>query len=128
MEEENRENTEEELPSDPLDRAEKYIECGKLYEAQDVLKTVKKNSGRKHYLQSKIYKEKRWYNEQRKQLKAAVKAEPDNEVYKKELDELLEFSKTSEYKSTIKYQRTEDMTNCCLECSSNICEGISFCN
>ena len=115
-------------PAERLDEAEKYIEHGKLDEAQKVLNTIKEDSGRKYYLRSRIYKNKCWYNEQRKQLKRAVKAEPDNEIYKKELEELMEFRKTSEYKSTVKHPQMGDTVSCCLESCCNICEWMSFCN
>ena len=111
-----------------LDRAEKHIEKGDLYSAQNALDMVDKDSARKYYLQSRIYKAKCWYNEQRKQLKKAVKAEPDNETYKRELEELMEFRKTSEYKSTVKHpQMGNETINCCLECCCNICDGLSGC-
>ena len=129
---------EEEISSDPLDRAEKCIENGDLFEAQNILIWVEEDSGRKHYLQSRIYKGKCWYNEQRKQLKAAIKKEPDNELYKKELDELTEFKKTAEYKTTVKHPKREQMgntdgkwTDCCVEvCGYCLCEAIceSICN
>ena len=118
----------EELPADPLDRVEKLIEKGDFYSAQHVLSGIEEDSGRKHYLQSRIYKSECWYNEQRKQLKRAVKAEPDNEIYKKELEELMEFRKTSEYKSTVKHPQMGDTVSCCLESCCNICEWMSFCN
>ncbi len=82
----------------PLEKVEDYIAQGDLYSAQNLLNMIDEESGKKQYLQSRVYKEKRWYNEQRKSLKAAVRAEPQNREYKKELTELLEFSKTSEYK------------------------------
>ena len=139
MEEENTEKTED-LPSDPLDRAEKLIDEGDNYSAQHILSNIKEDSGRKHYLQSRIYKSECWYNEQRKQLKAAVKAEPDNELYKGELNELMEFSKTAEYKSTVKRPKRAQMgntdrtwTDCCAEIfcyclCEGICESLSQCN
>ena len=116
------------MPADLLDRAEIHIENGDLYSAQNALDMTEKDSGRKRYLQSRIYKNKCWYNEQRKQLKRAVKAEPDNEIYKKELEELMEFCKTSEYKSTVKHPQMGDTVSCCLESCCNICEWMSFCN
>ena len=126
------EREDEKMPEDPLDKAEKYIEKGNHYAAQNVLDKVEEDSGRKHYLQSKIYKKECWYNEQRKQLKAAVKKEPENKVYKSELEELMEFRKTSEYKSTVKRPQKAQMGNtdglwaeCCAEvCGYCICEAI----
>ena len=128
----------EELPSDPLDRAERYLELGKPNSAQNVLDSIKEDSGRKHYLQSKIYRLKCWYNEQRKQLKIAIKKEPHNEEYKKELKELMEFRKTAEYKRTVREPERGQMgnTDICTagfgECCAEICcycgvEGICEC-
>ena len=128
----NNPSAEEELPGDPLDKVEKLIEKGDLYAAQHILSNIKEDSGRKHYLQSKIYKSECWYNEQRKQLKKAVKAEPDNETYKTELEELMEFRKTAEYQNTVKRPkrvqmgRTDSMwAECCGElCCYCVCEAI----
>ena len=126
------EENKEEMPADPLDRAEELIDKGDLYSAQHILSSVKEDSGRKHYLQSRIYKSECWYNEQRKQLKKAIKAEPDNETYKIELDELMEFRKSAEYQSTVKRPKRVQMgktdsmwAECCGElCCYCICEGI----
>ena len=138
MEEDNIENTEEK-PSDPLERAEKLIEQGDNYSAQHILSNTE-DCGRKHYLQSKIYKTECWYNEQRKQLKKAVKAEPDNELYKNELEALMEFRKTAEYQNTVKRPKRAQMgktdstwVDCCGEMfcyclCEGICEGLSHCN
>ena len=117
----------------PLEQAEYYIAWKRLDEAQDLLYKVRNKSGRKYYLQSLIYKERKWYNEQRKYLKKAIKEEPDNEDYKKELAELEEFAKTKEYKSATRKRQMADTGNVCAEvccegcmygvCSC-ICEGI----
>lgn len=121
------------IEKEPLEMAEDYISWGELEKAQEILNTVKEKSGKKFYLQSRIYKIKRWYNEQRKQLKKAIKEEPDNEEYKKELAELDEFSKTSEYKSTIRKHQMGEAGGVCAECCAegfcyclcdSICEGI----
>ena len=137
-EEEKEQQTAEDIPADPLDKAEKYIEQDKIYDAQILLNEIKEDSGRKYYLQSRIYKVQCWYNEQRKQLKAAIKAEPDNELYKKELEELDAFRKTAEYKRTKRRPKTGQMGNtdrigCCEACvycgceaiCAGICEGCS---
>ena len=113
----------------PLEMAEDYIAWGELDKAQEILNTVKEKSGKKYYLQSRIYKARCWYSEQRKQLKQAVKAESDNEEYKKELAELEEFSKTPEYKSTVRKRQLGEAGGICAEggaecCCLCICEGI----
>ena len=100
----------------PLEKVEDYIAQGDLYSAQNLLNMIDEESGKKQYLQSRVYKEKRWYNEQRKSLKAAVRAEPQNREYKKELTELLEFSKTSEYKKTVQRPPMGETTRFCFDC------------
>lgn len=125
---------------DYLARAEKHLDAGELTSAQNNLDYIKTKSGRKCYIQSKIYKQKKWYNEQRKQLKKAIEFEPENEEYKRDLAELEEFKKTDEYKSFRNEMRKEQMGNtfgnacgecCCtgaLElCCWGICEGLGNC-
>ena len=121
--------TEEEI----LNRAEELIDSLSLEGAQSALDAVKEESARKFYLQSRIYKIRCWYNEQRKQLKKAVKAEPENETYKKELEELEAFRKTPEYKHAVRKHQMGQTGGFCAElgaeccaycCCEAICEGI----
>ncbi len=123
--EEKVEQTAEELieGKEPIEIAEYYISWKRLEEAQKILNSVDGKSGKKFYLQSLIYKERKWYGEQRKHLKKAVKAEPDNEDYKKELKELEEFKNTPEYRSALKEQRTNEMGGVCAECGAECCCG-----
>lgn len=101
-----------------LAEAEKYIEEGQTDLAQYTLKRVKEDSGKKHFLQSKIYQQKQWYNEQRKELKAAIKAEPDNEEYKTELAELKKSFNYKQEKAQIKEQQMGNICNaCCSGCN-----------
>lgn len=124
------ETVEEVIPEkQPLDMAEDYIGWGELEKAQEILNSVKENSGKKYYLQSRLYKAKLWYGEQRKMLKKAVKSESGNEDYKKELQELEEFSKTKEYKSAVRKHQMGEVGSVCAEggaecCCLCICEGI----
>lgn len=118
---------EEEIIPDkePLEMAEDYIGWGELEKAQEILNTVKEKSGKKFYLQSLIYKQKLWYSEQRKALKAAIKAEPDNEIYREELEALKQFSKTPEYKSAVRNRQMGDAASLCAECGCYCClEGL----
>ena len=93
--------------------AEKYIQESQTDLAQYTLNCVKEDSGKKHFLQSKIYQQKSWYNEQRKQLKAAIKAEPNNQDYKTELAEL---KKSFNYKQDKAEKREMQMGNICGSC------------
>ena len=96
---------EEKVAKDPFGLAEELIARGELDEAQSILNKINEKSGRKFFVLSKLYKARKWYNEQRKVLQAAVELEPDNEKYKKELAEIEEFSKTKEYKKAVKKQQ-----------------------
>lgn len=135
MEENERQQTEEaeEEKSELTDeeyfgRAEEHLKAGQTELAQKALNCIIEESGRKYFLQSEIYRQKKWYNEQHKQLKAAVKAEPDNEEYKKALDELNEFKKTGEYKQYKKAHAKREMGNACGEgCAECCCAGTCEC-
>ena len=128
---------------EPLVVAKYYIDWKRIDEAQRVLDTVPERSAKKFYLQSRIYKERKSYGEQRKYLKKAVKADPQNEQYKKELAELEKFKKSPDYKSSIeafKGNRTSGgnqmgeatgsvcaevcCEGCCYGICTVICEGI----
>ena len=113
-----------------LDRARLLIRRGELDEAQKMLDAVKEKSGKKYFIQSKLFEKKGWLNEQRKQLQAAVKADPDNEEYRAKLAELEELRKNHGYK-TVKGQMGDKdgfMEACCLcsceVCGSGLCESI----
>lgn len=93
--------------------AEKYIQESQTDLAQYTLNCVKEDSGKKHFLQSKIYQQKKWYNEQRKELKAAIKAEPDNQEYKTELAEL---KKSFNYKQDKTETREMQIGKMCSVC------------
>ena len=132
------EQTAEELleGKSPLEKAEYYIAWKRLDEAQSILDSVPEKSGRKYYIQSRLYKERKWYNEQRKQLKKAVKADPDNEDYKKELAELENSDEMKQYKRGMKALHKNQMGDtgnmcaeacgeiCCYGLCAGICEGI----
>lgn len=85
-----------------LAKAEELIERNELEEAQKILDAVKEKSGRKYYLQGKLFQNKKWTNEARKMFKYAIQSEPENEEYKRALEELetlVEQEKARLYKS-----------------------------
>lgn len=137
--EENKVPYEEELPlndEEYLDSAEKMLADGDAEGAQKALDCVNAKSARKHYLQGKLYLHKCWYSEARKQFKSAVKAEPDNELYKTELSDIMEFSKTKEYRQAVRQKQmgeaggvcAEGLSECCCLCiCEGICEGLGNC-
>ena len=117
------------VETDPLTRAEKLIAEDKLDEAQEILNSITEKSGEWHYVQAQLYIKKNWTNEARKQLKRAVKAEPDNEKYKDALDELHLRAKKGKPNMSISDDDKTLCALCCLECSceacaEGICEGI----
>lgn len=112
--------TEEEI----LARAEELIAEEDLDGAQSALDAVKENSGRKYFLQSRLYKIKGWYNEERKQLKLALKCEPDNAEYKLAMEELEAFRKSDEYKE-MKKLTGEDKEGCAMCCCEVSCEACA---
>ena len=114
-----------------LFNVEKAIELSEIKLAQDELDSIEEDGGKKRYLQSRIFKAKKWYNEQRKQLKSAIELDPENEQYKQELSELEQFSKTKEYKRAVRKRQMGKVgsfcRNGCLGCLACICEGIGYC-
>ena len=116
---------------DKLTKAEELIESGELDEAQNLIDAVEVKIGRKYFVQSKLFNAKGWFNEQRKQLKKALKFEPENEEYKKALDELEDFRKSAEYKQmkTVQMGDKDSLIECCCLsscecCATGLCEAI----
>ena len=114
-----------------LNKAEELIDSGEIEEAQKTLDAVKEKSGRKYYLQGKLFIAKNWYTEARKQFKKAVKAEPDNEQYNKALEDLEAFCKSEEGKQmkTVQMGNKDGLAECCIlgcceVCGTGICEAI----
>lgn len=70
-----------------LNRVEELIESGELEEAQKLLDTVEQKSGRKYFLQSRIFGAKGWLKERRRQIEFAINCEPDNTEYRAALAE-----------------------------------------
>lgn len=112
---------------DKLVKAEELINSGNLDGAQEILNSVKENSGRKFFVQSELYKSRKWYNEQHKLLKDACNAEPENQEYKKALSELEEFSKTKVYKKAVKKRQMgsfkERVKDGCFKGCNACCDG-----
>lgn len=112
---------------DKLSRAEELIESGELEEAQKAVDAVATDFGRKYFVQSKIFKAKGWFNEERKQLKKALKAEPDNEEYKKALDDVDKFVEEMKTEQKQKGQMGGAEVcalGCCECCGSGLCQAI----
>ena len=113
-----------------LQKVEDYIANGDFYSAQYLLNMIDEESGKKCYLQSLVYKEKCWYNEQRKMLKKAIKAEPNNPEYRQALDDLDAFRKTKEYRQSLiqkpQMGDTDGMADLCCQCGGECC-GTLLC-
>ena len=119
---------EEIVETDPFSRAEKLISENRLDEAQEILNGITEKSGEWHYVQAQLYIKKNWTNEARKELKRAVKADPDNEKYKDALDELHLRAKKGKPNATLTDDDKAMCAFCCLECSCEACaEGICNC-
>lgn len=123
--EEPAEKVSEESFDGPYADAEKLIAEGKLDEAQAFLKDVKEKTGEWHYVQAKLYIKKNWTNEARKELKRAVKAEPDNEKYLEALEELELNAKNMHSVPSSDNEGKAICALACAECSCEVCaQGI----
>lgn len=113
--------------NESLNRAEQLLESGETEEAQKLLDYVKQKSGRKYYLQGKLFMAENRYAEAYKQYKLAVKTEPDNEEYKRVFEDLDNFRKSEEYRLSQKGQMGGGEIcafGCCECCGSGACDAI----
>ncbi len=107
-----------------LDKAETLIAEGNAAEAQVILDQIEGKDARWHFLQSRIFSLKKWQNESRKQLEIAIKLDPENQLYKEELENIKEVSKqkpVKEKKGAGKFEGFGEA--CCLSCC-DLCCGI----
>lgn len=112
-----------------LEEAQRLLDGDELTQAQTILDGIEDKTAEYHYVQSCLYKKKGWVNEERKQLKFALKKDPENEKCKEALAALEEYVKSEEYKTVKKKNRAEDAAECCLLgscecCGSALCEAI----
>lgn len=116
-----------------LQKVEELIERKELEEAQKVLDSVEEKSAGKYFLQGKLYVEKGWYSEARKQFKFALKAEPDKPEYKQALDDLESFKNSKEFREVKRKQMgdSSDFAEACCMCGGECCGTLlceSICN
>ena len=69
-------------------KVEQFIRDGKINEAQGALDEFNERPAEWHYLQSVVFYKKNWMNESKKQLELAVDLEPENEKYKRSLENM----------------------------------------
>lgn len=86
---------------------EDLIKDGKIDEAQSELDKETIRDAEWHFLQSMIYFRKRWYNEAREQVKAAMEIDPGNSKYR-EAYENLNAKMDSEQQARKSFYNTHD--------------------
>ena len=78
------------MESVDYERVGQLIAGGEIEQAQSALDGMNVRDGQWHYLQCKIYENKNWLNEARKQIEIALGLEPENAQYIEELERLKE--------------------------------------
>lgn len=74
--------------ADPFEDVKKAIKAKNFGQAQSLLDNMTNRGGEWHYYQAIVYYEKSWLNESKKQLEIALSMDPDNEKYKRALDNM----------------------------------------
>lgn len=103
--------------------------------AQSLLDNISNRGGEWHYYQAIIYYEKSWLNESKKQLEIALSLEPNNEKYKRALDNMKKkidgtnafkseprpnYQQESVYNRSYQQQRSPE-DSCCTACQALWC-------
>ena len=70
------------------ERVEQLISEGNMNEAQAELDKANERPARWHFLQSRLFADKSWYNESKKQLEIALELDPNNAQYIEEMEKL----------------------------------------
>lgn len=102
--------------------------------AQNLLDNITNRGGEWHYYQAILYYEKSWLSESKKQLEIALSMDPNNEKYKRALDNMKKkidgtnafkeqpaqnYQQNSAYNRS--YQQRDAGDNCCAACQALWC-------
>ena len=132
------------LEDAPFCEVKELLERGDLKGAQEKLDWFFERGARWHYWQSVIYRRQNWLTDCRKSLERAASLDPENEEYKKELEELENMAESGK-KFRKKRRETRTMGekswyDACIEgggeccalvacelCCQAACEGLGSC-
>lgn len=117
--------------------ARELVKNGNPDAAQEKLDSVEERSAEWHFIQSQIFKEKCWFLESKQSLKEAIKLDPENKLYKKELKKLDKMAKKGKRGRRRKGGRAMGVGDACGDgcgeccaavgcelCCTFVCEGI----
>ena len=104
-------------PADPFAQVRAAIEQDELERAQSLLEEFRERGAEWYFMQAKVFRAKKWYTESKRCLERAMKESPDNELYKKEYDELLALAgKGRKKKPREQAQMGDEAAGLCAEC------------
>ena len=109
-----------------LNLAEELLANDCPAQAQSVLDSVNERNAKWHFLQSKIFFEKNWIYESKKQMEFALELEPNNSQYIEELEKLNTLGETPPHSE--KEEKPElDKGSCKQDCAEASCLGCMEC-
>ena len=95
----------------------------RIVEAQEQLNRVKEKDAEWHYTQAAVFYYKSWYLDCRRQLREAIKLDPENAKYRSALDELTNMANEAK-ESGKALPRSGSWSDGCAEGCCLCCEGI----
>lgn len=120
---------------DVFQDAREYLKKGNIDAAQEALDSVEERGAEWHFLYSQVFKEKHWFLESRNSLQEAIKLDPENKIYKKELKKLDRMAKKGKRRRHAGNMGAGEAClggcgECCATvCCTAVCEGLcSGCN
>lgn len=81
---------------DAFQDVREYLKYGNVDAAQEVLDSVGERSAEWHFAQAQIFMARYWFLESRNSLQEAIRLDPENKRYKKELKKLDKMAKKAE--------------------------------
>ena len=104
-------------PEDPFREVRERLARRDTDGAQRFLDSVEERGAEWQFMQAKVFRAKKWYTESKRCLERAMKESPDNELYKKEYDELLALAgKGRKKKPREQAQMGDEAAGFCAEC------------
>lgn len=117
---------------DPFREVRELIGKGEYVLAHKKLDEFQEHGAEWHFVRSQIFRKQNWFSECRMSLTTAIALDPQNEAYKKELEELDKMAesgkKVRKKKEKKRLGATDGTTNACAEgvcecCGVFACEG-----
>lgn len=114
--------------ADPFREVKEHLSKGEYILAHEKLDEIREHDAQWHFVKSQIFRKQNWFSECRMSLTTAIALDPQNEEYKKELEELEKMAKSGKKvrkkKEKVRSSAAGDTASVCAEGGCECCGMI----